>query len=183
MKFKLTATDDMPYSLIVESNRPSFAAHLKKEVIEGCLHVKPDDIGPATHYLQHTDLLVPTEDSPRKLYGAVVGFTMLSVTPHRAQTWFHDAMWKTQAIYRQLLRSHMPLGSDTELFVALALDDRIHPPAHMGTEKKNLIETVPIIVVGECTKSSGYSARQMITATDAMAHAWLETSHEISPWW
>lgn len=167
MKLKLATTDNTPQGLVDESNSPEFGMKLMKDVIVAHLAVPFDSLGASSHYAQHTDLLATIFPD---VTGAVVGFTMLSVIDSRAPTFFHKAMAALDEIYGDLYRRMMPRGSKTDLFVALSLDNKISPPKHMGlSEKTNLIETVPRIIIGECDEPTGPTAGELNKAITEIA--------------
>lgn len=144
MKFKAAITYNASRELFALSNDPNFGKRLMYEVVVDCLHVPPKNLGPATHYLQVSDLLVPIFSG----VGLVVGFTMLSCARTRSDQDFENAMLATERIYKEAVLRMMPRGTKTQLFVALSLDDKIAPPAHMGMKPTNLIETIPTWIEG-----------------------------------
>ncbi|MBI4054052.1 MAG: hypothetical protein HY397_01845 [Candidatus Doudnabacteria bacterium] len=145
MKVKAAAYSNLPAALIAVLDHPEFGSRIVTEVIVGKLHVPPGSLGPATHYVQCTDPLVPLFLD----HGLVVGFTMLSATRTRSAQDFENAMFALEGIYEEALRGLTPMGMRTQLFVALSLDDKIDPPAHMGQKSTNLIETVPRWIEGK----------------------------------
>src|SRR5882762_7881005 len=139
MKFKAAITDNAPAGLVERLNAADTASLLMGRVVEVCLLVVRSDLGPATHYVQKTDTLVPVSND----VGLVVGLTMVSTTRNRSDQDFADALTAIEGIYAEILGEEMPMGSVAQLFVAIALDDEVEAPAHMGSRRTNLLETVP----------------------------------------
>jgi hypothetical protein len=144
MKFKAAVTDNASSVLIARLNSPQTAQTLMERVVEGCLHVLPDDIGPATHYVQKTDSLISIGEH----VGAVVGLTMVSTIRTRSDQDFADALAVMEEIYSEILTNEIAVGEVAQLFVAIALDGEVEGPVHMGERRTNLLETVPRWISG-----------------------------------
>jgi hypothetical protein len=147
MKFKAAVTENAPDGLLERLNAPATARLLMEQVVEACLHVAPSVIGPATHYVQKSDTLIPVS----KDVGVVVGLTMVSTMRTRSDQDFADALGAIEDIYAEILTVEMPVGSAAQLFVAIALDGEVEAPPHMGGRSTNLLETVPRWVEGSRT--------------------------------
>lgn len=144
MKFKAAVTDNAPTRLLERLNSPATAKLLMERVVEVCLHVAPDDLGPATHYVQKTDTLIPVSED----VGLVVGLTMVSTMRTRSDQDFADALSVIEDIYAAILTEEVAKGSAAQLFVAIALDGEVEAPPHMGNRSTNLLETVPRWIEG-----------------------------------
>ena len=145
MKFKAAVTANAPQELVQRLNSTATANLLMRRVVETCLHVRPSDLGPATHYVQKTDTLIPVGEN----VGLVVGLTMVSTMRTRSEQDFADALTAIEEIYAEILMEEMPQGSVAQLFVAIALDGEIEAPSHMGSRRTNLLETLPRWVDGQ----------------------------------
>ena len=144
MKFKAAVTLNAPERLIERLNGPETASALMRDVVVACLNVDPSEVGPATHYVQVTDRLVPLIDD----VGVVVGLTMVSKKRTRSDQDFADALSAIERIYEEAISAELPRGLKAQLFVAIALDGEIESPSHMGGKATNLIETEPKWIEG-----------------------------------
>jgi len=145
MKFKAAVTDNAPQRLIERLNSREIASLLMEQVVVKCLHVSEAEIGPATHYVQRTDRLIPFSED----VGVVVGLTMVSKKRTRSDQDFADALHAIEAIYEEALAKEMARGTKAQLFVAIALDGDIEAPFHMGGKRTNLVETEPKWIEGQ----------------------------------
>jgi hypothetical protein len=144
MKFKAAVTENAPDGLLERLNAPATARLLMERVVESCLHVAPSGIGPATHYVQKSDTLIPVGEE----VGVVVGLTMVSTVRTRSDQDFADALAAIEEIYAAILADEIAEGAAAQLFVAIALDGEVEGPAHMGSRRTNLLETEPRWIEG-----------------------------------
>jgi hypothetical protein len=150
MKFKAAVTENAPGQLVERFNSAETARLLMERVVEGCLHVASDDLGPATHYVQKTDTLVSVSEH----VGVVVGLTMVSTMRTRSDQDFADALEVIDQVYAEILADEIAEESVAQLFVAIALDGEVEAPAHMGGRRTNLLETMPRWVEGRRRKDT-----------------------------
>src|SRR5262245_32688909 len=136
VKFKAAVTDNAPQRLVERLNSREIASLLMEQVVAKCLHVGEAEIGPATHYVQRTDRLIPYSED----VGVVVGLTMVSRKRTRSDQDFADALRAIEIVYEEAIASEMPPGAKAQLFVAIALDGDVEAPLHMGGKRTNLIE-------------------------------------------
>jgi hypothetical protein len=144
VKFKAAVTANASVSLVERLNASQTVRLLMEKVVEECLHVSPKDLGPATHYVQRTDTLIPLDDR----VGVVVGLTMVSTMRTRSDQDFADALSAIEEIYAGILEDEIASGSSAQLFVAIALDGEVEAPQHMAGRRTNLLETAPRWVPG-----------------------------------
>jgi hypothetical protein len=151
MKWKAAVTRTAPPALLDAINSEELYDRLCEEIGVACLHVKPEDIGPATHFNQEADLTIPSKKKPA--LGCNVALTMVSVTRNRCDEDFTLALDELQRIFREVIEENLPIGMQMQLYCALALDDEIMDRNH---HKTKLPELGPIWVEG---KASGGGAR------------------------
>ncbi len=137
MKFKAAVTDNAPRGLVDRLNSRETAALLMEHVVRECLHVSAQEIGPATHYVQRTDVLVSLSDD----VGVVVGLTLVSKKRTRSDQDFADALGAIERVYESVISEEIAEGTRAQLFVAIALDGDVEAPTHMGGRRTNLLET------------------------------------------
>jgi len=145
MKFKAAVTDNAPAGLLERLNSPATAKLLMERVVQSCLHVASGDLGPATHYVQKSDTLIPVSDD----VGVVVGLTMVSTMRNRSDQDFAEALTAIDEIYGEILVQEIDKGLTAQLFVAIALDGEVEAPPHMGGRSTNLLETEPRWIAGQ----------------------------------
>ena len=141
MKLKATVTESAPEKLLAILDSSEVADGFRDIVCEH-LGVEPNDFGPATHYVQKTDLTIPTSDS--KL-GIEVTLSKVSVNDNRSHCDFLRALTAVQEMYESLISRNAPCGTSVQLFCVLALDQ---PIKFQGKEPTSLIELDPIDVEG-----------------------------------
>lgn len=152
MKFKAAITDNAPVRLLKRLDDRETAELLMAKVVQGCLHVNHQDLGPATHYVQKSDSLIALTDD----IGVVVGLTLVSKMRSRSDQDFADALDAIEHIYEKIVREEVQRGRRAQLFVAIALDGDVEAPRHMGGRQTNLLETVPKWIEGRATGSHGF---------------------------
>lgn len=146
MKLKAVATNArfFPQSLINAFNSIETADEFRRIVISR-LHVRPEDFGPATHYVQETDLSISTSDGA---LGVEVTLSKVSVHPSRAVNDFKAALKAIERYYTKLINRYLHQEREVQLFCVLALDAPVKFP---GEEPTTLIELPPKKVKGEAT--------------------------------
>lgn len=146
MKLKVAATRTLPQSLIAAFNSSDTAGRFLDNVVDNHLHVPRSALGPATHFVQETDLTVDVFDDA----GVNVAFTMVSANRFRSAEDFWQALKAVERIYRELIEVHVPVGQRVQLFCALALDGEIEGPDGIRTR---LIETQPVWIDGRLVQT------------------------------
>jgi hypothetical protein len=144
VKFKAAVTGNAPQGLFERLNSGEIVALLMDRVVVRCLHVRVEELGPATHYVQRTDVLTAFSED----IGVVVGLTMVSRKRTRSDQDFADALLAIESIYESIIATEIPRGARAQLFVAIALDGDIEAPLYMGGKRTNLIETEPKWIEG-----------------------------------
>jgi len=143
MKLKAAATRTLPPALL-EALNSAFVVSRFYEVIIRHLHVSPDSIGPATHFVQETDLTIPRSNNAPG--GINIAFTMVSVNRYRSAEDFLNALRAVVQIYRELVWANVFKGQRVQLFPAMALDVGIEGPDGKTTK---LLELNPEWVEGQ----------------------------------
>lgn len=142
MKLKAVATSTLPQSLINAMNSSDMADDFWA-VLREHLHVPREELGPATHYVQETDLIVPPSNG---VLGVEVTVSKVSLSDRRSAQDFKNALNAIQAHYADLIRTYVHRSSrQVQLFCVLVLDG---PIKFTGEEPTSLIELPPIMVAG-----------------------------------
>lgn len=142
MKLKAVVTRTAPQTLIEGTNSSAVADTFRDRVAIAHLRVTPHGFGPATHYVQESDLSIPTSDGA---LGVEVTLSKVSTSWRRSGEMFIIALQAVQATYKELIENTCPVGTKVQLFCALALDDKVQ----VGDGSyKSLIELDPIWVEG-----------------------------------
>lgn len=146
MKLKAAATRTLPPALLEAMNSSRITEQFY-EIIEDCLNVDRDAIGPATHFVQETDLTIPDEEHGM---GVNVAFTMVSVNRHRSSQDFADALCAIERVYEDMIADFVPTGTKVQLFCVLAVDGEIED---FNGRPTRLLETEPKWVEGRLYKT------------------------------
>ena len=134
MKLKAVVTRNAPADLIDALNSPKVADAFRDQVAIAHLRVDPRDFGPATHYVQESDLAIPNSDGR---IGIEVTLSKVSTSWRRSGETFLNALSAVEAIYVELIERYMEQEAEVQLFCVLALDDKIKLP---GQEPTSLVE-------------------------------------------
>ena len=143
MKLKATGTRTLPQELFDAFDSPDTDEAFCQRIAIKHLHVRPEEIGPATHYVQESDRIVPRKDGT---LAVEVTLSKVSVNWHRSVSNFHNALQEIKEIYSELIRRHVPRGTVVQLFCTLQLDEKI--PGLDG-KLTNLLEIGPFWIEGE----------------------------------
>ncbi len=143
MKLKAVVTRNAPETLINALNSTAVADAFRDQVAIAQLHVDPLDFGPATHYVQESDLSIPNSDGR---IGIEVTLSKVSTSWRRSGETFLNALAAVEQIYVEIIEYHMEQGVPVQLFCVLALDDKVKLP---NQEPTSLVE-LPARTVEGC---------------------------------
>lgn len=146
MKLKAAASRNLPASLLEAMNSRELVLQFHV-IIADRLSVNLEDIGPATHFVQETDLTIPLDENKR---GINVALTMVSTNRYRSSENFAQTLRDIRLLYAGMIQRHIPVGQGVQLFCVLALDGEIE-----GFDGKptRLLEMAPEFVEGFAPKS------------------------------
>ncbi len=144
MKLKAVATASMPEDFLVALDSSYVADAFREGVAVPHLHVDRASYGPATHYVQMTDLSIPTSDRAGA-WGVEVTLSKVSVNDSRSGQDFKRALGAVRDIYRELIETYLYSDQECQLFVVLALDDKIK----VDGMQVSLLELDPVNIRGE----------------------------------
>ena len=142
MKVKAAITEGVPEEFVEKMNSPETAQSIFS-LLAKHLRVAPEELGPATHYMQEADRTIQLR--PRQ-WGCEVRVSGVSVTHRRAPIDFWEAVDGLHKLIREIIVQEMPKGTRVQLFVALMLDSPV-PTASRGN-MTTLIESTPEWVNG-----------------------------------
>jgi hypothetical protein len=138
MKLKATATRTLPRQILEALDSPEVVERFRNDVVLKHLHVSPQAFGPATHYVQATDLTIELEPG---WFGIEASLTKVSANRLRSASDFENALRAVEKIYLDLIeRLAPPGGIRIQLFCVLQLDKAVEGPDGKDT---CLIETEP----------------------------------------
>lgn len=141
MKLKAVVSRNLPPELLEALNSSEVADTFRDIVVE-YLNVRPSDFGPATHYVQETDMVVPMSNGQT---GIEIMLSKVSLSPRRSAQSFRDTLEAFKKFYIALIQRHLPEGEKTQLFCVLALDGPVKFP---GEEPTSLVELPAVMVDG-----------------------------------
>lgn len=141
MKLKCAATSNLPPALLLALDSAEVVEAFDSIIIR-CLHVKWQDIGPATHFVQETDKTIPRRNGEG---GINVAFTMVSNNRFRSDEDFAQALRAIEDLFAGFIHAHVPQGQKVQLFCVLQTERDIE-----GFDGKpvRLLETDPVWIEG-----------------------------------